>query len=199
MANFQDVATSHADAFSGEDYQNYFEKVNTKLTELGYEVLINDKKNAEFVPSGRLHDAVTQRDNFKVQAANLNKQLEDMKKSAGDNAGLQTQIQGLIDNNSKLLADIEKARVETEIIVEARDAIDPRDLIPFINEDSIKVNAKGEVVGVKEEIERLRKAKPHMFKTATPGKAGSTDPGEPGAGKSSGMNAMIRKVAGRTF
>lgn len=199
MANFNDITSSHADAFKDSNYADQFNGISAKLTELGYEVLINDKKNAEFVPAGRFHDAVSQRDNFKQQASALNKQLEDMKKSAGDNEALQKQIQDLIDQNSSLSAAMEKANIDSEIVFEARDAVDPKDVLMFIDYNAIKTDKAGNRVGVKEEVERIRKAKPHLFNKTVAGKGGSPDGGGTDGNKAIGMNAMIRKVAGKSF
>lgn len=199
MANFEEIATTHADKLVDKDYKTFFGDVNAKLTELGYEVLINDKKNAEFIPAGRLADVVGQRDGFKSQVQTLNAQLEAMKKQNPDNQKMQADLQQMIDSNNALMLENERIRVDTEIMLEAKDAIDPKDLLLFINRDKVKANAKGEVVGAKEEVARLRTEKPHLFNKVATGKGGK-DPGDnkPGA-VTGGMNSMIRKASGRSF
>lgn len=201
MANFEEIATTHADKLADKDYKSYFNDVTTKLGELGFDILINDKKNAEFVPSGRLNDVVQQRDTFKGKVTDLNQQLELAKKSAEGNEELKANLQKMIDSNTVLMREMEETKVNTEILLEAKDAVDPKDVVLFINRDHIKVNAKGEVLGVKEEVARIRTEKPHLFSNKPLGKGGKDPSDNKGGDKlgTGGMNTMIRKASGRSF
>lgn len=205
FANIDDVIASNAQAFEGSNVKEQFSAIASKLGELGYDVLLNDKKKAEFVPSSRLSEVVSQRDQFKGKVEELNATLLKMQKDAGDNQQLKDQLQGLMDQNNALLKEIETTRINAEIMIAAKDAINPKDILAFIDMNNIKVNAKGEVLGVEAEIARLKTEKPYMFAAGAAGddgkkKKGGTDPnGGKGEKQIGGMNAMIRKAAGRSF
>lgn len=199
FAGLDDVISTNAQAFEGSTIKDDFTKISTKLSELGYDVLINNKKQAEFIPASRLSEVVSQRDGFKGQVEALNTQLETMKKDAANNPELQKQLQMQIDSNSKLMKDMEQTKINTEIMVAAKDAINSKDLLAFINMDNIKVNAKGEILGVESEITRLKTEKPYLFGAAGAGtgKKGGMDNGGAGNNNTGGMNAAIRRAAGR--
>ena len=82
----------------------------------------------------------------------------------------------------------------------ASDAINPKDVLPFINMDAIKKDKDGNVTGgVKEEIDRLRTEKPYLFgKMQVESSKGGFD-GTSGGGTTGGqktdMNAAIRRAA----
>jgi len=199
FANIDEVIEANKEKFEGVDIKGNFNAINTKLSELGYDVLINHKEKAEFVPSARLSAVVSQRDDFKAKIETLNTQLEAIKGQAGNSAELNTKIQTLMNENNNLLKEMEKSKVNTNIIMEAIDAHDPKAIIPFVNMDNVKVTAKGEVVGAKEEIERLRREMPYMFKTGVTPKAGTDNSSLNDKISTASMNAMIRRAAGRSF
>ena len=88
-----------------------------------------------------------------------------------------------------------------EIMSTAADAINPKDVLPFVNMDAIKKDAKGNVVGgVKEEVDRIRAEKPYLFnkQQENPNSKGGFDGsgGNGGTGNvKTDMNAAIRRAA----
>ena len=195
MAKFEDVVSEHKDAL-GDEFSSVYEGVSSKLSELGFEILLNNKAQAEFVPSGRLSDVVSQRDNFKTQVELLNSQLNAMKTKAEGNDELQTQLQKLIDDNSTLLAQLEQTKIDTEIMLEAKDAIDAKDVLLHIDRSKIKVDGEsGAVSGAKEEVERIRQAKPYLFSQKADTKGGSDSSGSFEERQARDMNAAIRRMA----
>lgn len=198
MAKIDEILVTHADKLKDKDYKSVYSDINTKMEELGFEVLINDKKAAEFVPAGRLHDVVAQRDQFKTQVGDLNKQLESLKAQPDMTTKMQADIQALIDNNNGLMKQIEQTKIDTNIQLAAKDAVDPKDILMFVNRDKIKMNVKGEISGIEEELTRLRTEKPHLFGKVDPKKAGMDNSGK-GGQNTANMNSMIRKAAGRGF
>ena len=196
MPDFKEVLTQHKEKL-GEGTDQTFANLSTKLNELGYDVLLNARDKAEFIPSGRLNEVVAQREQFKNKVEELNGQLESMKVAAQGNAGLQKQLQEQIDANNKLLSEVEVTKTNAEILLAAKDANNPHDVLAFINKDAIKVDKRnGNVTGIKEEIERIRKEKPYLF--AKVNNSGGFDGGGSGSGSESfNMNAMIRRAAGK--
>lgn len=201
FAKFEDIISQHADAFEGSNITETVTNLTTKLNELGYDVLFNNRKSAEFVPASRLNETIAQRDQFKSQVEELNTQLQQMKDAAKGNEALQAQLQQLMDKNNDLLRELEQTKINSEIMIQATDAINPKDLLAFINFGNIRVNSKGEVLGVESEIARLRSEKPYLFNNVNQaGKhnKGGFDPNnDKGDPRISGMNAMIRRAAGR--
>lgn len=201
FADFDEVFEQNKEQL-GElvDNKDKFTQLKTKLGELGFDVLLNQKEKAEFVPSSRLNDVIGQRDNFKTKVEELNGQLESLKNASKGNEELQGKLQEMMDKNNTLLSDLEQTRINAEIMVNAKDAINAKDVLAFIDFSNIKTNAKGEVLGVESEINRLKTEKPYLFQ----GENGKKKAGMDNQGGSQGddqikgnMNAMIRKMAGR--
>jgi len=198
VADFKDILEKNPQAFEGTTHSDNYAALATKLGELGFDVLINDKKAAEFVPASRLNDVVSQRDTFKGQVEGANRELEQMKIAAKDNEPLKLQLQTQIDQNNGLLKDLETTNVKMHVVMAAKDAIDANDLFHFIKMDNIRVTNKGDVVGVDAEVERLRKEKPHLFASPDSKRKGGMDhkgdKSEPALG--GGMNSLLRRAAG---
>lgn len=201
FATFDDVVTSNADAFGeGDTTKQSFETVSNKLKELGYDVLINHREKAEFVPTSRLNDVVAQRETFKQQAEQAIVELNKLKDSQGMSPEAQAQINGLIEQNEKLIEQLKETNIQVEIMSSANDAINPKDVLPFVDMSKVKLDKEGNVIGgVKEELDRLRTEKPYLFgKMQTPNSKGGFD--NSGSNNNSGstktdMNAAIRRAA----
>ena len=203
FASLDEIVAANEKAFEGMDVKGSVGTLQAKLGELGYDVIFNNKQKAEFVPASRLDEVTSQREQFKSQVNEANAQLEKLKREAGDNQAIKAQLQALIDQNNNLLGDLEKARVDAEIAMAARDANNPKDILVFIDRNAIKVRSNGEIVGVKEEVERIKAEKPYLFTASadggagTGGRKGGMDNQGKGENGTVNMNNMIRKSAGR--
>ena len=202
FASMDDVITNHADAFGeGDTTKDSFTAVSDKLKELGYDVLINQRDKAEFVPASRLNEVVSQRETFKTQAEQAIVELNKLKNQQGISEEAQTQINTLIGQNEALLNQLQEANVQLEIMSTAADAINPKDVLPFIDMTKIKKDKDGNVVGgVKEEVDRVRTEQPYLFnKQKQEGSKGGFDGtgpnGGPGTEGKTDMNSMIRRAA----
>ena len=202
FATFDDVVTAHADAFGeGDTTKASFETASAKLKELGYDVLINHREKAEFVPSSRLNDVVAQRETFKQQAEQAIVELNKLKNQNGITPEAQTQINTLIGQNEQLLEQLKETNIQVEIMSSATDAINPKDVLPFIDMTKVKTDKEGHVVsGVKEELDRLRTEKPYLFaKQKSEGSKGGFDgsngSNDGNSGQKTDMNAAIRRAA----
>lgn len=202
FASMDDVITANADAFGeGDTTKDSFTAVSDKLKELGYDVLINHREKAEFIPASRLNEVVGQREAFKAQAEQAVIELNKLKQQSGISEEAQNQINTLIGQNEELLSQLQEANVHLEIMSTAADAINPKDILPFIDMDKIKKDKDGNVVsGVKEEVDRVRAEKPYLFnKKQQEGSKGGFDGSGNGSGSGSGqktdMNSMIRRAA----
>lgn len=202
FASMDDVITAHADAFGeGDTTKESFTSVSDKLKELGYDVLINQRDKAEFIPSSRLSEVISQRETFKAQAEQAIVELNKLKDGQGISEEAQTQINNLITQNQNLIDQLQEASVQLEIMSEAADAINPKDVLPFINMEKVKTDKEGHVVGgVKEELDRLRTEKPYLFaqkQQQNASKGGFDGSGSQGGqgGNKVDMNAAIRRAA----
>ena len=203
FASIDDVMTAHADAFGeGDTTKDSFASISDKLRGLGYDVLINQRDKAEFVPASRLSEVVGQRETFKAQAEQAIIELNKLKSQSGISEEAQKQINGLITQNENLLNQSQEANVQLEIMSSAVDAINPKDIIPFIDMTKIKKDKDGNVVsGIKEEVDRVRAEKPYLFNQHTDDNSGSkggfdgSGGSGGGAGQKTDMNAAIRRAA----
>ena len=203
FANLDDIISGNADQFGeGDTTRDSFTAISDKLKGLGYDVLINHRENAEFVPSSRLSEVVAQRNSFKEQAEQAIIELNKLRDSKGLSEEAQKQINDLISQNEGLLEQLQETNVQLEIMSLANDAINPKDILPFVDKSKIKLDKKGTVVsGAKEEIDRIRAEKPYLFAKAQNGggsKGGFDGSGNSGSGAGAGkvdMNAAIRRAA----
>lgn len=202
MADFNEIFEGNKDKLTDvADSKEHFSKLTTKLSELGFDVLINDKKKADFIPSSRLSEVVSQRDTFRTQATELSTQLEALKKAANGNTELQTKISDLMNTNNDLLIKLEQTTIDSELITAASDMLNPKDILVFVEKNNIKKSARGEILGIDAELTRLKTERPYLFKSDNnnPGnhRRGGSD--RNGGDRSSGkmdMNFLIRKSAG---
>lgn len=202
FASIDDVMTAHTDAFGeGDTTKDSFTAISEKLKGLGYDVLINQRENAEFVPSSRLSEVVSQRETFKAQAEQAIIELNKLKGQQGMSEEAQNQINNLITQNQTLLSQLQEANVHLEVMSLATDAINPKDVLAFVDMTKIKTDKDGHVTsGAKEEIDRVRTEKPYLFtkKQQEDNKGGFDGTGSGAGGSGSGkvdMNAAIRRAA----
>lgn len=201
FADLDEVIVTHKEQLAdiGES-TTHFKALKERLGKLGYDVLLNHKEKAEFVPSSRLSDIAGQRDGFKSKVEELNTQLESLKASSKGNEELQGKLQEMMDKNNLLLSDLEKTKINTEIMLSAKDAINAKDILVFVDFSNIKANSKGEILGVESEINRLKAEKPYLFHDVnkTKNKGGMENGSRKDEDLLKGnMNSMIRKMAGR--
>lgn len=132
-----------------------------------------------------------ERDSFKKQVNESNKQLDEMKANIKDNDELKSQI---ADLQGELKESQENAKAEL-LSVKKNNAInnalreahvrDNKAIMPFLNTDEIKFNDDG-LTGLKGQIEELQKNKSFLFEQPEPPK----EPEEP-----QGIKATAGKVS----
>lgn len=202
FASLEDVMSQHTDVFTeGNDFGERFGSIREQLEGLGYDLLINSRQNAEFAPTSRLSEVISQRDGFKAQAENAIRELNELKAKPGITPEVQQQIDGLIQSNTDLLNSLVEANMNLDIVTAAADAKNPKDVLAFINQESLTIDKKtGKVLkGLDEELDRLRTEKPYLFneKKTPESKAGAENKGSGAGGRGDkfDMNSMIRRSA----
>lgn len=201
FAEVADVMTNHPDAFpAGNDFEARFQGIQAELQGLGYDVLINNRENAEFVPMSRLSEVISQRDGFKKAADEASTALKALKEGGGISEEAQRQIDSLIEANDGLIASLKEANTRLAVITKFTDAIDPNDIMQFINMSKLKLDTDGRVVkGLDEEYARIKNEKPYLFRVDNGGSRshGGADPNESGQDgrEKATMNSLIRRGA----
>lgn len=118
-------------------------------------------------------DTVTkERDGYKDTIGNYEKQMNDLKKSAGDNEALTTKIAELQEANKKQAEDSAKAIMQLRLdnaidlgLANAK-AKDPKAVRGVLDMTKIKLNDKNEVEGLAEQIKDLQKSHDYLFEAS---------------------------------
>jgi len=206
MAELGTIIETNADKFDEESKTNTtqsFESIQKTLGDLGFDVLINPREgDVDFIDYARFDQVVKQKNGFKTELDTANATLATMIKDATGNKPLQDQLQEMINTNTKLMENNDKMSMNNAIIMAAGDAIDPSDILLFIDRSSVKKDTKGNYKNIDAAVDILRETKPHLFKD-TQNKRGGKDPnGNKGGEKGqTDMNSLLRAAAGyaRTF
>lgn len=130
---------------------------------------VMDSIDGNFVTKARFNEVNEENKTLKKSVSDRDKQLEDLKKSSGDNAALQQQISDL----QKANADQQKAH-ETELTqLKIDNAVDialsdakaknSKAVKAMLDMSVIKVGEDGKVTGHVEQIEALKKSDGWMF------------------------------------
>lgn len=128
-----------------------------------------------------------ERDSFKKQVNESNKQLDDLKGKVKDNEDAQKQIadlqKQLKDSESNAQAELLSVKKNNAINNALRDAHvrDNKAIMPFLDTDAIKYNDDG-LTGLKGQIEELQKNKSFLFE-------------QPESEKPQGIQATAGKVS----
>ena len=118
-------------------------------------------------------DTVTkERDGYKDTIGNYEKQMNDLKKSAGDNEALTTKIAELQEANKKQAEDSAKAIMQLRLdnaidlgLANAK-AKDPKAVRGVLDMSKIKLNDKNEVEGLAEQLKDLQKTHDYLFEAS---------------------------------
>lgn len=142
------------------------DQVNTIMAEFGKSV--NGLKE-------QVDTLTAERDSFKKQVNESNKQLDDLKGKVKDNEDAQKQIadlqKQLKDSESNAQAELLTVKKNNAINNALRDAHvrDNKAIMPFLDTDAIKYNDDG-LTGLKGQIEELQKNKSFLFEQPEPQK-----------------------------
>lgn len=122
---------------------------------------------------------------YSAQIAERDKQLEAIKKTAGDNAALTAQIKELQTANEMASKEYVDKLVATERDFALKDALkneykarDVLSVLPHLKQDAI-VYKEGAFTGLKEQVEALTKDKAFLFDTGEPTPLGTGMPFTP--------------------
>lgn len=203
FSDLETIMSGNADAFKDSpDFKTNFDAMSNTLKSLGYDILINNSSASEFVPISRMNDVVAAREQYKNQINILNQTLETMQNEKGLSKQSQAQLNKLIQDNKALNEKVLDMTTNMEIIINASDAINPNDVLAFVDKTKLKQEANGTISGVKEEIARIRSEKPYLFNAQQQQQQERQQSGTDNSqfrnngGDKLSMNALIRRSAG---
>ena len=150
--------------------------------------------DGNFVTKTRFNEVNEENKTLKQSVADRDKQLDDLKKSSGDNAELKKQIETLQQQNAeqKKAHDTEMAQLRLDNAIDsaltAAGAKNVKAVKPFIDATKIKLGDDGKLTGLDEQLKEVQKTEGYLFaekqqtkqqtfKGFQPGASGDVKPG----------------------
>ena len=130
---------------------------------------VMDSLDGNFVTKARFNEINEENKTLKKSVSDRDKQLEDLKKSSGDNAALQQQISDLQKQNSdqQKAHDEELAKLKLDNVVEialsGAKAKNGKAVKAMLDMSKVKMGEDGKLSGFDEQIEALKKSDSYMF------------------------------------
>lgn len=154
---------------------------------------VMDSLDGNFVTKARFNEINEENKTLKQSVADRDKQLEDLKKSSGDNAELKKQIETLQQQNAdqKKAHDAEMAQLKLDNAIDAAltaaGAKNIKAVRAMIDTSKMKLGEDGTVEGLPDAIKAVQKSDSYMFNTVQqkqqtfkgfqPGASGEVKPG----------------------
>lgn len=154
---------------------------------------VMDSLDGNFVTKARFNEVNEENKTLKQSVADRDKQLEDLKKSSGDNAELKKQIETLQQQNAEQQkaheAELKQLKLDNAIdtALTAAGAKNVKAVKPFIDTTTIKLGEDGKLTGLDEQLKEVQKTEGYLFaekqqkqqtfKGFQPGASGEVKPG----------------------
>lgn len=123
---------------------------------------VMDSLDGNFVTKVRFNEINEENKTLKKSVSDRDKQLEDLKKSSGDNAALQQQISDLQKTHDEELAKL-KLDNAVEIALSGAKARNGKAVKAMLDMSKVKLGEDGKLSGFDEQIEALKKSDAYMF------------------------------------
>ena len=151
------------DHLSEETYSTVAEELKDK------DIKLADLSSGEYVSKGKYDSLETQLNNTQTLLTDTNAKLEAALQNAGNNEALKQEIENIKNTNQTEVANItaqyeaklKNAAVMAELTKAG--ANDPKDIMPHLNMEAITVSDNG-IVGLTDQLEPIKTAKPYLFK-----------------------------------
>lgn len=151
------------DHLSEETYSTVAEELKDK------DIKLADLSTGGFVSKAKYDALETQLNNTQTLLTDTSAKLETAIQSAGDNEALRQELETLKTTNQTNMDNL-KNEYEAKLKISAvmaeitkAGANDPADILPHINMEAITVNDNG-FVGLSEQLDKVKTAKPYLFK-----------------------------------
>lgn len=132
---------------------------------------VMDSIDGNFVTKARFNEVNEENKTLKKSVSDRDKQLEDLKKSSGDNAALQQQISDLQkaneDQKKAHETELNKLKLDNAVEVALKDAKakNIKAVMAMIDMEGVKIGEDGKLSGFNEKLEALKKSDGWMFDT----------------------------------
>lgn len=152
---------------------NLTDEAKKKATE-GLKNFLKDN----YVEKAKFDEATTAKTNLETQIKERDKQLETLKKTAGDKEKLENTIKQLQEENktakTKYETDLKNIRIDSAVKLKINGIVQDVDIVSgLIDKTKLIVSDDGTVTGLDEQINPLKQSKPFLFKND---KAAKYDP-----------------------
>lgn len=122
-----------------------------------------------YVEKAKFDEAATAKSNLETQIKERDKQLETLKKTAGDKEKLEATIKQLQDENksakTKYEMDLKNLRIDSAVKLKLSGTAQDVDIVAsLIDKTKLIVSDDGTVTGLDEQINPLKTSKPFLFK-----------------------------------
>ena len=151
------------DHLSEETYSAVAEELKDK------DIKLADLTSGEYVSKGKYDSLETQLNNTQTLLTDTNAKLEAALQNAGDNEALKQEIENIKNTNQTEVANITaqyEAKLKNAAVMaelSKAGANDPTDILPHLKMDAITITDNG-IVGLTEQLEPIKTAKPYLFK-----------------------------------
>lgn len=146
----------------------------------GKDIKLANLSTGDYVSKGKYEALETQLNNTQTLLTDTSAKLETAIQSAGDNAALKQELENLKTTNQTNLDNLKneyESKLKTAAVlaeITKAGANDPADILPHIDLSAVTINDKGSV-GLSEQLESIKTAKPYLFKAAQqPGQRGAS-------------------------
>ncbi len=144
--------------------------------------------NDNYVEKAKFDEATTAKNNLETQIKERDKQLETLKKTAGDKEKLESTIKQLQEENkaskTKYEQDLKKLRIDSAVKLKLTNTAQDVDIVAtLIDKTKLIVSDDGTVAGLDEQINPLKQSKPFLFKDGKPKGSGYEPAGGNGENK----------------
>lgn len=122
-----------------------------------------------YVEKAKFDEAATAKSNLETQIKERDKQLETLKKTAGDKEKLEATIKQLQEDNksakTKYETDLKNLRIDSAVKLKLSGTAQDVDIVAsLIDKTKLIVSDDGTVTGLDEQINPLKTSKPFLFK-----------------------------------
>lgn len=144
--------------------------ISDNLKDAKCKLFIDDGEKNIFVPKSRLDAKIGELNTATQTITTLNASIKTLEAQVKDDDKAKETIQSLqtdLDNYKKALKDSQIDSALQLCAVENK-AHDAKDLKGFLDMGKISIGENGEVIGIKEQVENLKKEKAYLFEASEP-------------------------------
>lgn len=169
--------------------------ISDNLKDAKCKLFIDDGEKNIYVPKSRLDAKIGELNTATQTITTLNASIKTLEAQVKDDDKAKETIQSLqtdLDNYKKALKDSQIDSALQLCAVESK-AHDAKDLKGFLDMSKISIGENGEVIGIKEQVESLKKEKAYLFEASEP------EPPQGGKNPFNGTGVPGKQASGFVF